>query len=94
MEWAATTKMALLSNSQFGANNSMTPQTPDVDTPLSFSSSTAGSAAQATAWKNRSIGGGRPLSLSKKTAGTTFNWDDTPSSTSVMPTSGGRNPNA
>jgi hypothetical protein len=86
--------MASLSNSQFGANNSMTPQTPDVDTPLSFSSSTAGSAAQATAWKNRNIGGGRPLALSKRTMGTTFNWDDTSTNTSVTPTMGGRNPNA
>ena len=73
----------------------MTPQTPDVDTPLSFSSSTAGSAAQATAWKNRSIGGGRPLSLSKKTAGTTFNWDDASSVSPTVPASrGGTNPNA
>lgn len=93
MEWATPTKMPL-SNSQFGGSNSMVPQTPDVDTPLSFSSSTAGSAAQATAWKNRSLGGGKPLSLSKKTAGTTFNWDDTSTNTSVTPNSGGRNPNA
>ena len=72
----------------------MVPQTPDVDTPLSFSSSTAGSAAQATAWKNRSIGGGRPLSLSKKTTGTTFNWDDSSTSTTVPQSRGGTNPNA
>ena len=73
----------------------MVPQTPDVDTPLSFSSSTAGSAAQATAWKNRSLGGGKPLSLSKKTMGTTFNWDDASSASPTVPASrGGTNPNA
>lgn len=72
----------------------MAPQTPDVDTPLSLSASTAGSAAQATAWKNRSLGGGRPLSLSKKTAGTTFNWDDSSTSTTVPQSRGGTNPNA
>ena len=81
-----------LSNSQFGS--SLAPQTPDATPPLSLSASTTGSAAQATAWKNRSLGGDRPLSLSKKTAGTTFNWDDTSTNTSVTPNSGGRNPNA
>ena len=73
----------------------MAPQTPDATPPLSLSASTTGSAAQATAWKNRSLGGDRPLSLSKKTAGTTFNWDDTSSVSPVVPASrGGTNPNA
>ena len=70
-----------LSNSQFGS--SLAAQTPDATPPLSFSASTAGSAAQATAWRNRSLGGDKPLSLSKKTAGTTFNWDDTSSAPSI-----------
>ena len=82
-----------LSNSQFGS--SLAPQTPDATPPLSFSASTAGSAAQATAWRNRSLGGDKPLSLSKKTAGTTFNWDDASSVSPTVPASrGGTNPNA
>ena len=62
-----------LSSSQFS------PVTPDITTPLSLSSTTTGSAAQATAWRNRSLGEGRPLSLSAKTRGTTFSWDDSSS---------------
>ena len=61
-----------LSNSQFGGEDSITPPPP-----LSLSAATAGSTAQATAWRNNSLGGGRPLSFSKKTRGTTYNWDDT-----------------
>lgn len=53
-----------------------TTDTPEVDTPLSLSSGTTGSAAQATAWRNRGLGGGRPMSYSNKTRGTTFNFDD------------------
>ena len=61
-----------LSSPQFGAeqNSVGTPA------PLSYSKSTSSSAAQATAWSNRSIGGDRPLAYSSKTKGTTFNWDD------------------
>jgi hypothetical protein len=57
--------------------------TPNVDTPLSLGKSTFGSAAQATAWKTKNLGEGNPLSLSSKTMGTTFNWDDTSSAPSV-----------
>ena len=59
-----------ISSSQFGTEQSST------STPLSLSSSTSGSAQQATAWSTKSLGGGRPLSWSKKTGGTTFKWDD------------------
>jgi hypothetical protein len=66
-----------LSSSQFS------PVTPDVTPPLSLSKATTGSAAQATAWRNRSLGSGTPLALSSKTRGTTFNWDDTAASPSI-----------
>ena len=66
-----------LSTSQFS------PITPDTTAPLSLSKSTTGSAAQATAWRNRSLGNGSPLALSAKTRGTTFNWDDSSSSPSL-----------
>ena len=62
-----------ISSSQFGGVDSVTP---DITPPLSLSSSTFGSAAQATSWVNRSLGGGKPMSLSRKTMGTTFNFDD------------------
>ena len=48
----------------------------DVELPMSLSSSTNTSAGQATAWRNSSLGKGRPLSYSTKTRGTTFNFDD------------------
>lgn len=77
--------MSILSSSEFMSDNfsgNPTHHGPDVDAPLSLSSGTTGSTAQATAWRNRSLGGGRPLSLSSKTAGTTFRWDDaTPTKT-------------
>ena len=44
--------------------------------PLSLSKATTGSAAQATAWRNQSLGKGGPLAYSSKTRGTTFSWDD------------------
>jgi hypothetical protein len=73
-----------LSNPQFGgSDSSYEAQSPSVNIPLSLSSSTMGSTAQATAWTTRSLSGGRPLSLSKKTRGTTFNWDDSASQPSV-----------
>lgn len=62
-----------ISSSQFGGVDSVTP---DVTPPLSLSSSTFGSAAQATSWVNRSLGGEKPMSLSRKTMGTTFKFDD------------------
>jgi hypothetical protein len=59
-----------LSSSQFQSVQ------PDVALPLSLSKATTGSAAQATAWRNQSLGKGGPLAYSSKTRGTTFNWDD------------------
>jgi hypothetical protein len=59
-----------LSSSQF-----QTAQ-PDITPPLSLSSATTGSAAQATAWRNQSLGKGGPLAYSSKTRGSTFSWDD------------------
>ena len=74
-----------LSNSQFGGSDSYSSMamTPDIETPLSLGAKTFGSTAQATAWKNRSLGGGGPMALSSKTMGTTFNWDDSASTPSV-----------
>lgn len=62
------------------------PVQPDITPPLSLSAATTGSAAQATAWRNQSLGKGGPLAYSSKTRGTTFNWDDTAAS-SAMPKS-------
>jgi hypothetical protein len=85
-----------LSNAQFGGSDSYSSMadTPSIDTPLSLSKNTYGSAAQATAWKNRSLGSGSPMSLSSKTAGTTFNWDDTASSPTVPQSDKGAGRNA
>jgi hypothetical protein len=85
-----------LSNAQFGGSDSYSSMadTPSIDTPLSLSKNTYGSAAQATAWKNKSLGGGKPLSLSSKTAGTTFNWDDSATSPSVPQSDKGMGRNA
>jgi hypothetical protein len=66
-----------LSSSQFGAEQN----SPGTPAPLSLSASTTGSAAQATVWRNKSLGEGRPLAYSRKTAGTTFNWDDSKETT-------------
>lgn len=68
-----------ISSSQFGDT------TPDVDIPLSLSNSTMGSAAGATAWRNRGLAGGRPMAYSKRTAGTTYKFDD--DSTTSLPKS-------
>lgn len=71
--------MSILSSSEFMSDNfsgKSTHQSDDVDTPLSLSSGTTGSAAQATAWRNKGLGGGRPLAYSSKTRGTTFSFDD------------------
>jgi hypothetical protein len=65
-----------LSSSQFdGAYESMA-NTPRVEPPLSLSAGTTGSAAGATAWRTRGLAGGRPMSLSKNTMGTTYRFDD------------------
>lgn len=69
MEWKAPTKMPL-SSSQFGGGD-----TPSVDVPMALSASTTGSVAQATAWRTPRRGSA-PLSYSKRSAGTTFSWDD------------------
>ena len=48
--------------------------------PLSLSSSTRNSSSQATAWTNKSLGQGRPLSLSSQTEGTVHKFDDSQAS--------------
>lgn len=63
-----------LSSTQFGDDESQ-PKF-QVEAPLSLSKNTTGSTAQATAWRNRSLAGGRPLALSGKTSGTVYNFDD------------------
>lgn len=71
--------MSILSSSEFMKDSftgNPTADAPDVEAPLSLSSGTSGSTAQATAWRNRSLGHGRPLAYSNKTAGSTFKWDD------------------
>ena len=57
-------------------DNLSSAQQASIAPPMSYSSSTSSSAAQATAWSTRSIGGGKPLAWSKKTGGTTFKFDD------------------
>ena len=69
-----------ISSSQFGGVDSVTP---DITPPLSLGASTFGSAAQATSWVNRSMGGGRPMAYSKKTKGTVFSFDDDNSSATL-----------
>jgi hypothetical protein len=71
-----------ISSSQFQAVR------PDMTPPLSLSKATTGSAAQATAWRNQSIGKGGPLSYSSKTRGTTFSWDDTAATPSAPQSQG------
>jgi hypothetical protein len=71
LEWKALTNMPL-SSSQFGGGDT---DTPSVDIPMSLGASTTGSVAQETAWRTprRSK---LPLAYTKKSAGTTFFWDD------------------
>jgi hypothetical protein len=64
-----------LSSTQFDGEDNSNP-TPQIETPLALGKNTAGSAASATAWRNKSLGGGRPMAYSSKTAGTTYNFDD------------------
>jgi hypothetical protein len=63
------------SYSQFGDDDVVRPQTLDVEPPMALGSSTAGSFQQRTAWRTPR-GGQTPLSYSKRTAGTTFKFDD------------------
>jgi len=65
-----------LSSSQFDGAYEQMANKPRVDAPLSLSTNTTGSAANATAWKNQNLGGGRPMSYSRRTAGTTYKFDD------------------
>ena len=65
-----------LSSSQFDGAYEQMANKPRVDAPLSLSSNTMGSAAGATAWKNQNLGAGRPMSYSRRTAGTTYKFDD------------------
>jgi hypothetical protein len=83
MEWKATTKMPI-SSSQIGGG--------DTPTPMALGSSTTGSFAQQTAW--RTPRGGTPLAYSKKTAGTTFKWDDDSSSNPLPKSDKGAGRNA
>jgi hypothetical protein len=83
-----------LSSLQFDGGNSPKslsgqsfPTAPDTPTPLSLSAGTSSSAKQATAWRNKGLGGRGPLSLSKNTAGTTYSWDDNTSGSSSIPAS-------
>ena len=81
----------MLSSSQFtGQSMQYSQPTPP---PLALSATTTGSAAQATAWRNSSLAGeNRPLSLSKKTAGTTYKFDDsTPTALPASDKGVGRN---
>lgn len=69
------------SYSQFGENDGgVKPQSFDIEAPLSLGSSTTGSFQQRTAWRTPR-GGQMPLSYSKRTAGTTFKFDDDSSPT-------------
>jgi hypothetical protein len=72
-----------LSSTQFGGEDSQ----PEIETPLALGKNTAGSAANATAWRNKNLGRGRPMAYSSKTAGSTYNFDDSSSSTSPIPKS-------
>jgi hypothetical protein len=65
-----------LSSSQFDGSYEAMANKPRVDAPLSLSATTTGSAAGATAWRNQGLGGGRPMSYSRRTAGTTYKFDD------------------
>lgn len=63
--------MPINSSAEFGSVDSS-----NIDTPVSLGASTAGTYAQKTAWKTREMGRGRPLPYSKRSAGSTYRWDD------------------
>lgn len=64
--------MPINSSSEFGSVDS----SQNLDTPVSLGASTSGTYAQQTAWKTREMGRGRPLPYSKRSAGSTYRWDD------------------
>jgi len=69
--------------SEFGDNmksGQMFQQHPETPPPLSLSSSNNTSAGAATAWSTRSLGQGRTLPYSSKTAGTVYKFEDNQSS--------------
>jgi hypothetical protein len=73
----------MLSMSEFGDNiktGQMFQQHGETPPPLSLSSSNNTSTGAATAWSNRSLGQGRTLPYSSKTAGTMYKFDDAQSS--------------
>ena len=72
-----------LSSSQFSDDDGP----PQIETPLALGKNTTGSAANATAWRNKNLGRGRPMAYSSKTAGTTYNFDDSSSGASPIPKS-------
>ena len=75
-----------LSSSQFGDEDSSNP-TPEIETPLALGKNTMGSAANATAWRNKSLGRGRPMAYSSRTAGSTYNFEDSSGGASPIPKS-------
>jgi len=71
----------MISSEQFGSTGDMFQQHPQVAAPLSLSSSTSGSAAQATAWRTRGLSdSGSPLPLSSRTEGSVYKFEDDQSS--------------
>jgi len=73
----------MLSMSEFGDNmksGQMFQQHTETPAPLSLSASTNTSSGAATAWSNRSLGQGRTLPYSSKTAGTVYKFEDNQSS--------------
>lgn len=83
MERRAATKMPRQPRStlQFGDDNdgfvnSYKAEPLDVDSPMSLGSSTTGSFQQRTSWRTPRGPRQTPLSYSKRTAGTTFNFDN------------------
>lgn len=71
------------SYAQFGDDDDSTarPVTPDVESPISYGPSTMGTYEQRTAWRTRDMGGGRPLPYSKRSAGSTYRFEDDSGST-------------
>jgi len=61
-----------LSSSQFGGGDT---NTSSVDIPMSLGAATTGSVAQQTAWRTPRRGS-IPLAYTKRSAGTTFSWDE------------------
>jgi len=70
------------SYAQFGDDDDsiVKPVTPDIESPVSYGSATRGTYEQRTAWRTRDMGGGRPLPYSKRSAGSTYSFDDDSSS--------------